>query len=117
MDDRDAAIVGMPAVIEKLAHALCRFLRRHAVKIEPGANGMVPASQPPNFSAVDAVRRVIVGRLAGWRNGFAGWTRGGDVRLPFDPPARIRGKAHDIAHRPFEFLVVVVRRARSHEPS
>jgi hypothetical protein len=110
--------MGVPAVVEKLADALCRFRRRHAVKIETGANRVVSDAQFPNLSAIDAVRRVIVRRLAGWRNGFAGWARGGDVRLPFYPPARIRGKAHDIVHRPFEFLVIVVRPPlRSHEPS
>ena len=60
VDDADASMTTMPAVLDQPPYAGHRLGSRHAVQIAPGADDVVTSFQFPDLAPIDAVCDEVV---------------------------------------------------------
>ena len=101
VDDADAAMAAVAAVVDESPHARARLHRRLAVQVAPIRDWVLPALQLSDFAPVDARRREVVIRfIEKSRSGGPRLLRrrqGNWPTLP-DPPARIAWKREHVRH-------------------
>jgi len=100
VDDADASVAVVPAVLEEPLDAGARLGSRHAVQVAPVADDVSTLLELPDLAAVDAVRDEIVlscvNVVASWR--CVTWET--DSWSIAHASARVRLKADDVPHLP-----------------
>ena len=59
VDDADASMAAMPAVLDQPFHAGERFGSRHAVQVVPVVDDVFTSFQLPDLAPIDAVRNEV----------------------------------------------------------
>ena len=60
VNDADVSMAAMPAVLDEPSHFGERIGTRHAVQVEPVADGVFASLQFPDLAPIDAVRDEVV---------------------------------------------------------
>ena len=60
VDDADASMAAMPAVLDQPFHSGERFGSRHAVQVVPVVDDVFTSCQLPDLAPIDAVRNEVV---------------------------------------------------------
>jgi hypothetical protein len=93
-------------------HAVDRLGDRKTVKVQPAANGVLPAPELANLASIDAGRNVTVRHGTRLRQRLVSRSHVGRRRRAFGSSSRVRRKRNDVGHRTSKFLLLLIAMLR-----
>jgi hypothetical protein len=108
VDNADASMTAVPAVLDKPPHVGERGISRHAVQVAAAADNVLASFELPNLPPIDAVRDEIILRCVGVYGSLRSVARRLDWWRLVRAPARVGFESDHVVHLSSECVGVGV---------